>query len=542
MNDPAPDIPMVRIYRRTLVTSGAGDELPDGLIAKFRVYLPDRPGSLAAFAAAIAGAGGNIVLFHYDRSVDSSRVAVEVQVASRDRVDILLASLAEGRFGLERAANAPDDVEVTSEANVLELKARLENRPGTLAAFARLLAEHGANVIYMLYDEDIDPGSADIAMAVRDPAEIDRLLAAVNEQGYAYRVVYRGGDEQAASNVIGLKLVEKFFLRLRRLLPASGIEELRSLVDSSKELEQDLVRFYAEAGNNLEAGEVFEKVLALASRSRSWTGERFRCRPMEPLMLPGGVELHGFRLPTSENVYLFRHGGAMTMIDAGHGVYFRDFTAYLRGRSWDPAGITRIFLTHPDTDHAGMSGYFEREFGTEVFMHPASDDVIANQNRAWGASGGLLNLNRYYTRLSSRFTDCRFPERPRRFPTAETGRTGGFSVIDRFSVGPLAFEVLESRGGHTPGLVFYLERAQGLLFTSDFLINVASLQPDEKEHLGIYRYLLTNPNRDRRLYREETEAMKELTLAVDDDLRSRGGSATVLPGHGVHYPAEELRS
>jgi glyoxylase-like metal-dependent hydrolase (beta-lactamase superfamily II) len=162
-------------------------------------------------------------------------------------------------------------------------------------------------------------------------------------------------------------------------------------------------------------------------------------------------------------------------------------------------------------------------------------------NRAHGASGALLNLNKYYTRLSNRFTECRFPSRPNYFSTEEQGKAGTFKIIDRFAVGPLAFEVLESLGGHTPGLVFFLNREFGMLFTSDFLLNVKSLSAEEKEHLGIYRYLLTSPNSDSRTYKEETAALKEMMIALDGALKSLGKEAYIFPGHGDYYSAAELK-
>jgi glyoxylase-like metal-dependent hydrolase (beta-lactamase superfamily II) len=537
-NDAGNPPPPIRIYQQIMPTPAAAQM---ALLAKFRVYLPDRPGSLAGFASAVADAGGNISFFHYDRAADSSRVVVEVQQKSERDLSALLASLREKQYGSGRAGPAQDDVLVTAVENILEVKVRLKNEPGTLAAFARLLAGHDANVIYMLYDEDIDPGSADIAMVTTDPQEINVLMRAMNEKGYLYRIVYRGSDAQEAANVIGLNMVEKFFFRLKKLLPTSDVAEIKSLVESSKDLYQDLVQFYTEAGNNLEAGDVFETVLTFASRSRSRTGEKFSAAAMRPLGFPGGVTLLGFRLPTTENVYVLKNGDDLTLIDTGHGIYYDDLKDLIRKYGMDPAKVRRIYITHPDTDHAGAAGYFEREFNAEVFMHPGSAAVMMLGNRAAGAAHpGLLNLNKYYTRLSSAFTECRFPSRPHYFADAETGRAGAFGIIGRFGVGPLAFEVLKSRGGHTPGLVFYLNREFGLLFTSDFLLNIKSLSAEDKEHLGIYRYLLTSPNSDNRIYQEETAALKELMLAVNDELSARKRAAFILPGHGEYYRAEEL--
>jgi glyoxylase-like metal-dependent hydrolase (beta-lactamase superfamily II)/uncharacterized protein with ACT and thioredoxin-like domain len=542
MNNSYKDAPTpLKVYRPVRPSAGQDSSLPDELLVKFRIYLPDRPGSLAGFATAIAHVCGNISFFHYDRSTDSSRVAVEVQLEGEDGLRVLLQSLQENQYGFESMRGGPDDVLVTAVESILEIKVRLVNRPGSLASFARLLAEHDANVIYMLYDEDIDPESADIVMATANPQEINALLQAVNEDGYHYRVVYRGSNEQEAAHIIGLKMVEKFFLRLKKLLPSSDVTEIKSLVESSRELYQDLVHFANESGNNLEAGDVFETVLTFASRARSRTGDKFSATAMRPLRLHNWVTLLGFRLPSSENFYLLRDGDDLTMIDAGHGIYYEDIKRLIRQQGMDPAWIRRIYVTHPDTDHAGTSGYFEQEFGTSVFMHPGSADVITHMNRAHGTSGSLLNLNKYYTRLSSRFTECRFPSQPHYFSTNEREETGSFWIIDTFKVGPLLFEVLESHGGHTPGLVFYLNREFGLIFTSDFLLNVRSLSPEEKEHLGIYRYLLTSPNSDSRVYKEETAALKEMMLSLDRALSVHGRQGYIFPGHGDYYPVSGLK-
>lgn len=539
-NTSASDQSPIKLYRSIPLPPPNQAETAETILAKFRVYLPDRPGSLARFASDIGQAGGNISFFHYDRSTDSSCVVVEVQFKTSKGLHELLSSLDKDRFRFEQSGIAKDDVLVTTVDSVLEIKVRLVNKPGTLASFARLLAEHDANVIYMLYDEDIDAEAADIAMATGDPQEIDALLKAINEQGCHYRVLYRGSSEQEAANIIGLKMVEKFLLRLKKLLPSSDLAEIKSLVESSQDLQQDLTLFATEAGKDLEAGDVFETVLTFASRSRSSIGEKFKATVMGPLRFHDRISLWGFRLPTSENFYLFQDNDDLTMIDAGHGIYYDDIKKLIAKQGMDPAKVRRIYVTHPDTDHAGAAGYFEREFNTEVFMHPGSAEVIANMNRAHGSTGSLLNLNKYYTRLSVRFTECRFPERPRYFRTERPVMPGGFRNIDSFTIGPLLFEVLESHGGHTPGLVFYLNREFGLLFTSDFLLNVKSLTPEDREHLGIYRYLLTSPNKDSRIYKDETAALRKMMLDVDSELKQKGSGALIFPGHGAYYRAVEL--
>src|SRR5512146_2423850 len=129
----------IRIYKQTALPGvRLGRENREGLLAKFRVYLKDRPGSLASFASHIASAGGNIGFFHYDRSLDSSRVAVEVQLTGKDGLDKLLETLRSKKYVFERPKALKDEVRITAPENVLEIKVRLVNVPGTLASFARL--------------------------------------------------------------------------------------------------------------------------------------------------------------------------------------------------------------------------------------------------------------------------------------------------------------------------------------------------------------------------------------------------------------------
>ncbi len=529
----------VKVYTRVSLRDDHSAQSADtNMLLKFRVFLRDRPGSLAAFSSLIAECGGNIGFFHYDRSVDSSCVVVEVQMSGNSHLASLLEALKTKKYAFEKSGNYKDDIQITARENIFEIKVRLLNIPGALAAFARLLRKHQANVIYMFYDEDIDPESADIAMATEDPGEIDHLLNAVNTQGYYYRVLYRGSDKKEIEHIIGLKLVEKFFLRLHKLLSDSDTKEIKKLVESSQELSDDLVKFYAEAGNNLEAADVFEKVLTLASLSRSKVGKRFAVIEMPPLQVSERVRLFGFRLPTSENIYVFQHNGELTMIDGGYGIYYDDIKKLFKKKSWNPEALKRIFVTHADADHAGTTGYFAAEFRTKVYMHPAGREVIAGDNRACGLSGKLSNLNKFYTRLVNRFTNCRFPAQPAYFSLSAVDREGAFDVIDIFFIGDLEFEVLESHGGHIPGNVFFLNKEYGLLFTADYLLNLKSLTAENKDTLNVYKYLLINPNSNGPVFKKEMTELQALLEGIHKKLLKQGRAARIFPGHGEYYPLE----
>ena len=116
----------------------------------------------------------------------------------------------------------------------------------------------------------------------------------------------------------------------------------------------------------------------------------------------------------------------------------------------------------------------------------------------------------------------------------------GFDVVDTFAVDTLTFEVLKSRGGHIPGQVFFLGRDNGLLFTSDYLIDVSTLSEEDKDRLNVPRYLMTSTNTDSQLFKQESEALCELALSVDAELKSGGLFLLMLPGHGSGYRADRL--
>lgn len=235
----------------------------------------------------------------------------------------------------------------------------------------------------MLYDEDIDPESADIALATQNPGEVNSLLGAINSKGYNYKVVYRGSDIEEVERIIGLKLVEKFFLRLQKLVSSQDVQELMAIVDSSKKLYTELVRFYSEMGNHLEKGNVSEGILTFASTSIAKVGKNFHVKQSPPLQFEDNIQLFTFRLPTGGNIFVFLHNGEITMFDAGYGLYYKDVKNLLKRKRMDPSHVRRIFVSHPDADHIGSAGYFTEEFGTQVFMHTDYKGIIGNENRAY---------------------------------------------------------------------------------------------------------------------------------------------------------------
>jgi glyoxylase-like metal-dependent hydrolase (beta-lactamase superfamily II)/ACT domain-containing protein len=523
------------IYKR--VDTEGRPETSEAL-GKAVVYVADRPGMLAELASMFSSHDANITLFHYNRSEHPGRVIIEARAGSAEQISGAFDDLI-NRGIHDSSLMTPNLVlSLTDTSGILNMEVKLEHRPGTLGRFATLLSERGASVIHMEYNEDISATSARFAIATADRTEVDRLLREMNSGGWHYSLIYNGKHSEHIESVIGLNLVERFFFRLKDTLGSGDIEKVKAMVQSSQRITEILENFSREAGRDLDVGNVFTGVLAFTSASVVRTGENFSYRRLEPITRHG-ITLHAFRLPTGGNAILLETDENLVMIDGGYGLYYEDVKKMLRENGLDPGRISTLYLSHADSDHSGMSGLFEQEFGIEVRLHRCARRIISEGNRAAGSASPYLELNRLFTALTDDFTLASFPLGWRAYGTGEGLSLMGLPVIDSFELGGADFFVLQSLGGHVPGQVFFVSPEAGMMFTSDYLLNVDSLGPDEKKVLSVPRFMMVSTNVDSTLFRQEMETLTALALKLDDEAGPEG--MVVVPGHGDHYPARNLR-
>ncbi|MCE5311549.1 MAG: MBL fold metallo-hydrolase [Nitrospiraceae bacterium] len=510
-------------------------------LAKITIIVPDRPGSLAELASAFARYDANIILFHYNRSEHQNRVLLEVACESMESLGAACKEAIANSAAASEMLSSGLELGLLDTANILRIDVHLDHKPGTLGEFAVLLKMHNANVINMEYNEDVSAVSALFSIVTETPSEIDLLLRDMNQHGYHYSLLYKGSDRQEVEHIIGLNLAERFFFKLKKLLNTADIERMKKLFSSSRLLSDTLVQFNNEAGRDLEAGNIFTNVLAFASASLMKAADQFSFTALA-VIERSGIKVHSFRLPTGGNVFILEGKNELVMIDGGYGLYYEKAKDMFRSRGLDPARIKRIYISHADADHAGMSGLFANEFGCSVWMHPEAEGIIKSHNRAWGSSTPYIDLNRYFTVLVNEFTQASFPERWNAFKKTGNEYAGGFEVVDEFSVDGITFSVLVSLGGHLRGQVFFLSKEAGLFFTADYLLNVGSLPAEEREVLSFPKFMMISTNVDSALFRQEMDMLRKFALDFDAELRSRGSSLIIAPGHGDYYEASALNT
>lgn len=511
----------------------------DEYLGKISVFLADQPGLLATLASIFAKYALNITYFYYNRSEHPNRVLLEVKGYEENILQKVRQKLLDLRLFDGDLQGPTMQLSVFDTHSILKLEVQLSHRSGALGEFAGLLRDHNANVIYMSYNEDMSDTSANVSLTTSHAQEVDLLLKDINERGYYYSLIYKGAEQKEVEDIIGLNLVERFFFRLKKILNTDDIEYLKKLVESSQRLSDTLINFSKEAGKHLEAGQIFTNVLTLASVSLSRTGPKFSYRQLPSLSI-GRVTLNTFRIPTGGNILILEGEEEAVMIDGGYGHYYNDVKRMLIENGIDPARIKRIYLGHCDADHAGMSGYFAEEYGSQVFLHGDAKGILKHENRAWGSASPLLDLNHYFTMVINEFTKFHVPENWIEYGNNEIAHEGGFRVIDKFALSGQTYEVLEGGAGHVPGQVFFMSDDSGLVFTGDFLLTVESLSTEDRENLNLPKFMMTSTNVDSLLFRQEMTRLKRLIHDFDQRLRDKKGRAIIVPGHGDYYPAAKL--
>jgi len=289
-------------------------------LCKSVLYVPDKPGSLAKLANFFGKYGINITYFYYNRSEHPNKVIIEAKHKELSPFKLLFEELKKENFLEEKYE---EDLQIINPNNILKISVYLENKPGTLARFAELLKKYEANVIYMIYNEVISENRGEIAFYVKKPEQINALAQEMNLLGYYYNFEYSGTDEEKTNIIIGLNLLERFFLSLKKIIGEEETEKVKEIVMTSKMLSETLINFNRESGKNLEIGQIFNKILTIAISSISKRGKNFNYKRLPTLPI-GKILVYSFRPPTGGNIYILKGETETIMIDGSYGIYYED--------------------------------------------------------------------------------------------------------------------------------------------------------------------------------------------------------------------------
>ncbi|HIE32905.1 MAG TPA: MBL fold metallo-hydrolase [Thermodesulfobacteriaceae bacterium] len=476
----------------------------------FVARMPDQPGALHRAAEIVRRYQGNINRIHYDRRIDPHTVFFEVTLSSEEDYRKI-------REELQRIGYLQESLE---PLGFLKFNVYLPNRPGALFEFLNYVTDAQANIAFLDFDDQgRHPDRLTVSLTVERSAIIDKLLNRLKSRYRLEILEYDTRGDHLDNTVFYLKFAQ----RLRELIGEAEDEFLMRLLHDINHIVQELTNL------KQDPQEVFRCILATGQKLKETTGVGFYA-DVQHFEVTDGVRLFCFQPPFGGNIFVLDTREEMIMIDTGYGLYHEDVVRLLQHYGLgDLSRLSRIFLTHADADHAGAAGFFK----APSYLHPGTKEIIEKANRAYGSRVEGSILEEVYTKLINLFSHFTPPQKMVLFPQEVFGLRNIFPVIQRFRVGPLEFEVLESLGGHLYGQVFFFCPEVGLLFTGDSLLNLESFTPERLEFSRLAKILMTSVNVDSEIATKEREALLEIAKDTDLKLRSKGRRCLICGGHGA---------
>jgi glyoxylase-like metal-dependent hydrolase (beta-lactamase superfamily II) len=474
----------------------------------FVIRIPDT-GSLHETVRIIADTGITITRCHFNRSIDPKTAFFSVK-GSPD--GCVRAQEALSRMGyLQTEIRYPKSIRFTII---------VPDIPGTLHRILTILDQYKAEINSLAYDNrGKNPDRLLVAVRVRDPGRTERLLEEIGQQYTVEIEGYDCGDDTADGSLFYLRYAE----RVREILGPDKTADpyLIDLLNQFSHIAQQLTEYGEEYKQAL------EQILQNGLRLAKTCGKEFYA-DVQKIPLRDGAWLYCFQLPGGGSIFVIETESGLIMVDTGYGIYHDDVMKMFHYYGLDEKKLSRIILTHGDTDHCGAAGNFQ----APVWTHEKTWKIIETNNRAYGASSEDLVYEQVYTVMINLFARMNPPKSAHLFPKGGGETVGGFPLLQRFEEAGITGEILEGHGGHQAGMVYLLCREEGLLFTSDTILNLKHLTPDRSEYNGFAVYLVRSVNVDPDLVRSERKALMNLATDLDEEMKGRGKRLVICCGHG----------
>jgi glyoxylase-like metal-dependent hydrolase (beta-lactamase superfamily II)/uncharacterized protein with ACT and thioredoxin-like domain len=475
----------------------------------FIARMPDEPGALRRAAAICRKHGSNINRLQYDRRIDPATVFFEVTTdpGSYKKITEEL-----GQIGYLQTSIKP--------VSFLKFYAYLPHRSGSLDEFLGYTTQAGANIAFIDFDDTgHHPERLTLSLNVEQSEEADRLMASLKSRFRLEILDYDNSGRQLDDTVFYVKFAQN----IRNLIGEAEDSFLLSFLADTNHIAQELT------GSGNDPKKVFASVLATGKTLHATIGDHFSA-DVQQFCITASVNLLCFQMPCGGNIFVISTADELVMVDTGYGIYHPDVTRMFARYGLDDGWpLARIIVTHADADHCGASGYFN----VPVHLHPATHEIIRQNNRAYGSRSEGSILEAFYTKMINLFSKFTSPADTRLFCQPEKSVRGICPVLETLRIGDLELEVLESLGGHLCGQIYLFSQEQGLLLAADSIINFASLTPERSAYNALADFLVTSVNVDSELARTERRALFDLISATDAALKVQGKRCIVCGGHGA---------
>ncbi len=250
----------------------------------------------------------------------------------------------------------------------------------------------------------------------------------------------------------------------------------------------------------------------------------------QTVRLSDDITLASFQLPGGGNLNVFSTPDGKMVLDTGYGCFYNDCETMLERTGFGGfSDVRAVICTHADADHCGAAGYFS----VPPLMHPVTKAILDAGTRGFGSPNGKELLEKFYTTTINTMSRMNIPDSIISCDTQPLAMRAVFPVIEHVSFAGMHFEVWESLGGHIAGQMFLYEPTLGVLFTSDALINFATLSKERADYSSIADEMIGSVNVNSEIARKERRELMRIAAELDAELKKKGTKLTICCGHGA---------
>lgn len=467
----------------------------------FMTTLPDKTGAFLEASRIILAHGGNMTRASYNKAVDAHTLFLDVEAEEQQLAAI------------EGDLTAAGFLQTASYVKIVLAEFEVDDRPGATIPVLEALARYRISISYI---SSQTPAGGRVALRlglyVEEPGVIESLLRELSTICAVRILDYDAGETRLDNTVFYLTFAD----------------EMRRLLRMTQEQTSDFIYYANLVMQQLEntgepPGKTFEYISRFAHFVVEHGGTAYDCR-ITAQKLTDRVNATVIEPPCGSNITILEdeRTRALLVIDGGFSYYKRLTMRIIRELFSDfDLRKREMLLTHSDSDHSGLSGYFDT-----VWCSKRTADCFASEHLGEPCPREENpNMLPYY-RLSNLIADYEPPQlrRLRHLDSQPANDAHPLSQIGTFTFADMQFDVMQGNGGHVPGETVLLDRAHKIAITGDDYINARDCTAPQKAFNQLAPYLARSVNQDSARYRLILRALKE---------QMDGQGWLILPGHGA---------
>lgn len=477
----------------------------------FTTRMPDRVGAFYLASRCISDLGLNMTRVSYNKAVDTHTLFLEVE------------GDAEGLIRAEEALKALGYLnEDTGIGHVLLIEFMLRNEPGTLLPVLALIDSFHFNISYISAQDNGDLyQSFKIGLFVEDQSEVSLFMHRAALLCDVRVLEYDKSQKVLDNTVFYLSFANEISEKL-----GLSRREKQELILNANRIMQNLDDRNAADGTPLKTFEYIGKFAEILSRS---VGDAYLPR-MTRLQTAGGLPGLLIEPPCGSNTCVFWNDTAVLAVDSGFYCCRGELSSVLN--EYVPGFAEKekiLLLTHPDVDHTGGMDLFDTVYLSQTakahFEKERADVPACREDNPLHAPYVRIckTLSRYHPPKDIRMIQV---EPDGACPMLMHPKDCLLTPAGRITVLGMRFDVYHGCGGHAPGELVFVDRADRIVFSGDIFVNIKGFTKAQARFNSLAPYLMTSVDTDPAAAGRQREDMFSLL---------EPGDWTVIGGHGAPY-------